>query len=167
MDLCFYFIKSKCNFDKAKNVIFLLNGSKIWFAGLEDNKGSQKVLGLGLSTIFFNEASEIPYHSYTIARTRLSEKNILQPKFFIDENPPANKNHWTYRMFFDNKDQSNDSKDLDASKYAKLQMNHINNLDNVSKDYIEELEQLPEREKKRFLLGEFGEGVKEACTLTP
>jgi hypothetical protein len=127
--------------------------------------GSQKGINVGFKRVY------LPYSLMRwllrslitlilIARTKLSEKNELRPKFFIDENPPTNKNHWTYRMFFDNKDPSNDSKDLDASKYAKLQMNPIDNLDNISKDYIEELEQLPEREKKRFLLGEFGEGVK-------
>lgn len=159
MDMCFSYIKSKCKFDKTRNVLFMYNGSKIWFAGLEDNKGSQKVLGMGVSTIFFNEASEIPFHSYTIARTRLSEKNSLSPKFLIDENPPTNKMHWTYKMFFENINPSDDKTKLNPDRYAKLQMNPIDNLDNIPEDYISELEQLPERERKRFLHGEFGEGI--------
>jgi PBSX family phage terminase large subunit len=160
MKICYPGLQAKCKFDKQRNVLFLYNGSKVWFAGLEDNKGSQKVLGTGVSTIFFNEASEIPFHAYTISRTRLSEKNILKPVFLIDENPPANKMHWTYKMFFENVNPSDGSTKLDTHRYAKLQMNPIDNLDNIPDDYISELEQLPERERKRFLLGEFGDGVE-------
>jgi phage terminase large subunit len=158
--LCFPQIATKIKFDKQRNLLKIFNGSKVWFAGLEDNRGSQKVLGLGLSTIFFNEASEIPYHAYTIARTRLSEKNALVPKFFIDENPPANKNHWTYKLFFDGVTPVDENKVTDPARYAKIQMNPIDNIENIPKDYISELEQLPERERKRFLHGEFGDGIE-------
>jgi phage terminase large subunit len=158
--LCFRDICNKFKYDKQRNVLFVGNGSKIWFAGLEDNKGSQKVLGTGVSTIFFNEASEIPYHAFTICRTRLSEKNRLQPKFFIDENPPANKMHWTYKMFFEYVNPLDFNIKLDRERNLSLQMNPIDNIDNIPQDYIDELKNLPEREQIRFLHGNFGEGVE-------
>jgi phage terminase large subunit len=158
--LCFKDIQTKFKYDRQRNVLFIGNGSKIWFAGLEDNKGSQKVLGTGVSTIFFNEASEIPYHAYTICRTRLSEKNSLQPKFFIDENPPANKMHWTYKMFFEFVNPLDYNMKLDRDRNVSLQMNPKDNLENIPQDYIEELKNLPARERTRFLEGKFGDGVE-------
>jgi PBSX family phage terminase large subunit len=136
----------------------LPNGSEIWFAGLDDNKESQKVLGRKFSTIFLNEASEIPYSAYSICLPRLSEQNELKKKIFIDENPPYNKNHWTYKMFFEYINPKENAS-LDRDQYARLQMNPSDNLDNLPKDYLESLESLPEREKNRFLYGEFGDGV--------
>ena len=47
------------------------NGSELWFAGLDDKDRTEKILGMDFATVFFNEASQIPWQSVTTALTRL------------------------------------------------------------------------------------------------
>src|SRR5690606_16728891 len=46
--------------------------------------------------------------------------------------------------------------------YAYLQMNPADNAQNLPKDYLTELDRLPTRLRRRFLLGEFGEAAAGA-----
>ena len=67
------------------------------------------------------------------------------------------KRHWSYYQFIDFKNPE-DWRDLDRNKYAALLMNPRDNQDNIDEDYIDEvLAELPERERKRFMDGEFGD----------
>lgn len=130
------------------------NGSEIWVAGLDDKERTEKILGKEYSTIYFNECSQIQYGSISIALTRLAEQNSLKKKAYYDENPP-NKRHWSYYQFILNKNPE-DWTDLNADKYACLLMNPEDNKENIDEDYIPEiLDQLPEKDRKRFRDGEF------------
>ena len=96
MDICFPEQEYKLN--KADFFIQFPNGSEIWIGGLDEKKRVEKILGKEYSTIFFNECSQIPYSSVSIALTRLAEKNGLKKKAYYDENPPT-KRHWSYPLF--------------------------------------------------------------------
>jgi phage terminase large subunit len=82
------------------------DGSEVWLAGLDDKERVDKVLGKEFATLYFNEASEIPYASYIVAQTRLAQKvarfdgQILPLRSFVDLNPTA-RQHWTYRLYVD------------------------------------------------------------------
>ena len=128
--------------------------SEIWFAGLDDKKRTEKVLGKEYSTIFFNESSQFSYHSINVARTRLAEKNKLKKYCLYDENPPE-KSHWTYSLFILGKDPE-DWADIDTTKYEYLIMNPEDNLENIDESYIEDiLNQLPKDQRDRFRDGLF------------
>jgi PBSX family phage terminase large subunit len=133
------------------------NGSEIWFGGLDDKDRTEKILGTEYSTIFLNEASQIGYRSYVLAKTRLAEKNELKKKIYIDENPPS-KNHWTYKMFFEFI-EAQDGEPIDKGRLASLQMNPSDNREHISSDYFKRLEALPENERARFLSGIFSETI--------
>ena len=49
------------------------SASQIWVLGLDDKERVEKILGLEFATLFFNECSQIPYSSVTLARTRLAQ----------------------------------------------------------------------------------------------
>jgi hypothetical protein len=142
-------------------------GSEQWFSGLDDKKRVEKILGKEYSDIFLNECSQIPFESRNIAVTRLAQKvldratgNDLILKMYYDENPPT-KGHWSYRMF--KLLQDPDSRQpLVPADYAFFQINPGHNQANLSKDYIKTLESLPERLRKRFLYGEFGDDAPNA-----
>lgn len=137
--------------------IKLPNGSEIWIGGLDDKERSEKILGMEFLTIFVNEASQISYESYTTLITRLAQKiegakNLL----FVDENPPSKK-HWSYKLFVENIEPESNVILPNAKEYGHLKMNPADNTENISEDYLELLNSLPERKRKRFLRGEFGD----------
>lgn len=159
MELCFPDLPYDPN--SSDYFITLPNGSEIWVGGLDEKKRVEKILGQEYSTMFFNECSQIPKESISTALTRLAEKNNLKNKAFYDENPPS-KRHWSYWQFirhFDPKDQ----RELDPKKYVSMLMNPGDNLENIDEDYLTEiLDELPERERRRFRDGEFLEGEEGA-----
>ncbi len=132
----------------------LPNGSEIWIGGLDEKERVEKILGKEYSTIFFNECSQIPYSSVTMALTRLAERSGLKTKAYYDCNPPT-KRHWTYPLFIRGLDPQTWEPRDDADNYASIRMNPTDNLDNIDPDYIQMLEQLPEKDRLRFLQGEF------------
>lgn len=132
--------------------------SEVWFGGLDDKERIEKILGKEYATIYPNETSQIPYETILMMRTRLAQ-NVLKSngsrlalKAYYDLNPTG-KTHWSYQEFVlgvrpDNK------KTLPENTRAWVQMNPIDN-PNLPPEYLEELETLPERQKQRFLDGQY------------
>lgn len=144
----------------------LPNGSEIWLAGLDDKERVDKVLGKEFSTLYFNEASEIPLASYMVAQTRLAQKvakvngQPLKLKSYVDLNPTT-RNHWTYRMWIDGVNPDGDTP-VDLAQYAHIVLNPRDNTENLDADYLLSLSQMPERVKRRFYFGEFSADVDAA-----
>ena len=140
--------------NKTDYYITLPNGSEIWIAGLDDDKRVEKILGKEFSTIFFNECSQLSYSSIQVALTRLAEKNSLKKKVYYDENPPSKK-HWSYWLFIKKLDPIESEPIEDPEEYASMVMNPKDNLENIDEEYLKMLSKMPEKERKRFLEGEF------------
>lgn len=147
--------------------ITLPNGSEIWIGGLDDKDRSEKILGMEFLTVFVNEASQISYEAYTTLLTRLAQQcyicdkdgNILETAknlLFIDENPPSKK-HWSYKIFVEHVEPETNISLSYVDQYGALKMNPADNIENISAEYLELLNSLPERKKKRFLRGDFGD----------
>jgi len=147
------------------------NGSQIWLGGLDDKERTEKVLGNEYSTIYYNEVSQITYDSVITGYTRLAENSGLVNKAYFDCNPPSPV-HWTHRLFIEKKDPKTNMT-IDENLYASMLMNPVHNEENLPSGYIDQtLESLPERQRRRFLLGEFvadiegalwGYGLIEKC----
>ena len=153
-DLCFPDLPVKQN--KSDYFYLLPNGSEIWIAGLDEKERVEKVLGKEYSTEYFNECSQIPWSSVSTALTRLAEHNDLKKVAFYDENPPT-KRHWSYPLFMRGLDPDTWEPRKDADKYTSILMNPEDNIQNIDPDYLELLDQLPEKDRQRFLKGEFTE----------
>ena len=132
------------------------NGSEIWFGGLDEKERVDKILGNEYSTIYNNEASYLPYRSRLTVLSRLAENSGLPLREYIDCNPP-DRSHWTYKIFAQGKEpQTGDPINMDL--YASMKMNPKDNESNIGRGYIEDiLENLPEVQRKRFLLGEWSD----------
>lgn len=154
LKICFPLVPAKWN--NQDYFITLPNGSEIWLGGLDDKDRTEKVLGMEFLTIFLNEASQISYDAYNTIKTRLAQKiDGARTMLFVDENPPSKK-HWTYKVFIQNiEPETNIS--LPKVKYASLKMNPIDNMDNISEDYLDILRSMPKRKRDRFLSGEFAD----------
>lgn len=154
LKLCFPHLVVKPN--NSNYYLEFPNGSEYWIGGLKDNKEVEKILGNEYSTIHFNECSQLNYHSVQVALTRLAQKNHLKKRAFYDQNPPR-KSHWSYSLF-EKLINPIDNEPLDCKankKYGKILMNPIDNLDNIDSDYLDMLNSLSEKEKARFLRGEY------------
>ena len=150
--LCFPPLHGSIEVNKADMYVTLPNGSEIWFAGLDDKERTEKVLGGEFSTLFFNECSQIPFQSRNIAVTRLAQKNRLRLKALYDCNPPSTA-HWTYKMFTKKVDPDSGRPLPNPENYGHIYMNPEDNRENLPKAYFDELNALPERQRRRFLLG--------------
>lgn len=146
------------------------NGSELWFGGLDDKERTEKILGMEFITIYFNEVSQIPYESILIALTRLAqsaeqvvdgESRPLKLKAYYDCNPPP-KNHWTYKLFIEKRQPDTKDPLREPDNYTSLQMNPVDNLDNLSPEYIKQLEALPARLRARFKEGKFADANPNA-----
>ena len=115
-------------------------------------------MGNEYSTIFFNECSQITdYDTITMGLTRLAENTKLPRIAFFDENPPSKK-HWSYSVFIEGKVPGSDEKIKNMGSYFYTQVNPGDNIDNLPPEYINEtLSNLPKKQRKRFLLGEFSD----------
>lgn len=128
--------------------------STMLFGGLDDKERTEKILGQEHSSIYLNECSQINYGPRNKAVTRLAQNSGLPLRAYYDENPPTAA-HWTYRMFMQKVEPQTRLPLSNPNNYVTLQMNPKDNLANLPPDYLEELENLPERERRRFLQGEF------------
>jgi PBSX family phage terminase large subunit len=127
--------------------------SEIWIGGLDTSERTDKILGREYSTILFNEISQIDYSSFSIAKTRVAEKNALVNKIYSDCNPPK-MSHWTHEYFMEKIDPV--SKEIRKNaRVGTMFMNPIHNTENIDPQYIEMLKGLPPLLRARFLNGEW------------
>ncbi len=141
--------------DKTDWFFTLPNGSEIWLGGLDDDDRVEKILGLEYSTIYFNETSQISYHAMTTALTRLAQKNSLVNRAYFDCNPPT-KSHWLHKYFIERLDPETRTPLPNPDRYAVLNVNPTDNIQNLPEGYIEDtLSSLTERKRRRFRDGEW------------
>ena len=132
------------------------NGSQIWFGGLDDNKRADKVLGREYVTIYFNECSLITYTSVLVARSRLAmvckrkDGSKLPNRAYYDLNPTSSA-HWTYKEFVEGVMPGSGKP---ATSRAHSFANPADN-PHLDDEYLEELESMPEVERKRFFEGQY------------
>lgn len=156
MDLCFPGAKAGSRMDKSLWVYKLYNGSEVWFGGLDEKERTEKILGQEYASLFLNECSQIPWESRQIAVTRLAQNAGLPLKMYYDCNPPS-KRHWTYLVFQDHLDPARHQPLVNPDQYVSMQVNPIDNKPNLPPGYLDELETLDERQRRRFLLGIFSD----------
>lgn len=135
--------------------VTLPNKSEIWFGGLDDDEAVEKILGNEYLTIYHNECSQIPYSSILMARTRLAQTapNATQRAYY-DLNPTGT-GHWTYKEFIEGKSPETGKPLANAGDFRQTYMNPDDNRDNLSKGYLDELDNLPEKQRRRFKEGKY------------
>ncbi|MGI4802892.1 MAG: phage terminase large subunit [Janthinobacterium lividum] len=130
------------------------NKSQIIFGGLDEKDRTEKILGQEYATIYLNECSQISYDARNKVITRLAQRSELALKAYYDANPPTVAS-WLYRMFEQRVEPKSGEALAHPEAYATMMMNPDANRANLSPDYIAELESLPEKDKRRFLFGEY------------
>jgi phage terminase large subunit-like protein len=149
----------------------LPNGSQIVFGGVDDKERTEKLLGLEFATVYFNECSQIPVASVDMVLTRLAQKaesviqgrqpQPLKLRAYYDCNPPSEA-HWTYRRFVQRVDLDTKRSLPNPEDYATFSINPVDNAQNLSPEYLAQLEALPARMRARFLEGKFADATPNA-----
>jgi predicted phage terminase large subunit-like protein len=160
-DLCFPGVWARSKLDKTDWFLTLPNGSEVWFGGLDDKERTEKILGQEYATVYLNECSQIPWASRNMAMTRLAQKVGLKLKAYYDCNPPGMA-HWTYRLFIERRDPDNRSPLARPENFASLVMNPTDNEANLDQEYIRGLQEMGERMRRRFFLGQFADASESA-----
>ena len=157
MDLCYPGIYTEKSLNKTDLCYKFPNGSEIWFGGLDDKDRVENILGNEYATIYFNECSQIPWQSVKLALTRLAQVCPgLALKSYYDFNPPS-KRHWTYKYFVEKKSPDTNKPLITPMSVGFLYMNPLDNQENLDAKYLQRLEEMPEKERKRFFLGQFSD----------
>lgn len=164
----------RCVYKVQDDLLILPNKSEVWFGGLDDAKRVDKILGWEYATIYANEASMIPWLSFTTALTRLAQvaklgeaflqeggPAALRQKLYIDCNPPP-ESHWIFRLFEKLQDPETKRPLTDPGAYTSILMNPEGNARNLDPKYLEQLRNLPERQRRRFYLGLYGDAGEAA-----
>lgn len=166
MKLCFPEVEY--TMDKTDWYATLPNMSQIWFGGLDDKQRTEKILGQEYATMYLNECSQIAKEARDMAATRLAQlapladgSGFLQPRMFYDCNP-TNKMHWSYKMFIQQVDPETKQALPNPEDYVFCKMNPEDNKENLSSTYMDTLNALSPRLRKRFLLGEFADATPNA-----
>lgn len=169
---CFPGLKVEPN--KTDYFLKFENGSEIWIAGLDDNERVEKILGQEFATIYFNEASQIPWASIEMAMSRLAQRcplapeiaavtgrTHLTPKAFYDCNPPS-KLHWSYTLFRSKMKPGSKEPLANPDDYAEMKVNPADNSDNLPPDYFDTLSNMSAAKRLRFEAGEWASDVTGA-----
>lgn len=148
---------------KAQDRYFVLpNGSEIWLAGLDDKDRVEKILGMEFLTTYFNESSQIPYSSYLVAKTRLAQVSAnTRQRVYVDLNPCGTA-HWTHRLFIQKVDPDSRIALANPDEYRSCFINPSDNAANLSLDYLNDLKNLPERQRRRFWDGKYTDEIDGA-----
>jgi phage terminase large subunit-like protein len=161
----------KWDMNKQEGLAYLDGDSEVWFGGLDDDKRVEKILGTEFVTIYLNECSQISYDSRNVALTRLAQQveqlvpgqasSVLTPRAYYDENPPS-KAHWTYKLFVQRVDPETSEALKDPHNYQAFKINPEDNTANIASDYLETLEGMAARHRKRFRDGDFADATPGA-----
>jgi predicted phage terminase large subunit-like protein len=138
------------------------NGSEIWFSGLDEADRVEKVLGQGHVGLYFNESSQIPWSSRQVAVTRLAQVVPGVPqKAFYDANPPSRRS-WLHSIFIDRIDPDRHQPLANPDAFGWLLMNPNHNRENLTAEYLADLDALDERRRNRFFLGLWSDDAENA-----
>lgn len=159
MSLCFPGALYSLN--KTDWFVTFPNGSEILFHGLDSSDRTEKILGLEFATVYLNEASQISYGARNMLLTRLAQKSDLRVREYIDANPPTTS-HWLYGLFEEKIEPKSGEPLREASDYVTMQINPGANRENLSEAYLFQLEGLPEKERQRFLYGNYQTAIEGA-----
>lgn len=129
------------HFNKTDNIYNYENGSYVEFFGVEDGG---KVHGPGRDILYVNEANLIPYDTYKQLAIRTNEV------IFIDYNP-ADEFSWVYT-------------EADKLSSKIIHSTYRNNLGNLTKEIVEEIESLKEADENLWRV--YGLGLRGTSSET-
>jgi hypothetical protein len=148
--------------------VTLSNGSMLFFNGLDENRLT-KVLGDEFNTVWVNECNEdgLSYATVNVLLNRLravrktEDGKILKNKMFFDCNPRFYSD-WEYKVF----KLGINPEDGDAiprpEQWVSCKLNTQSNQANLSADYLDNLQLMGAKDRRRYMEGEWSDENQHA-----
>lgn len=157
--------------------IELGDGAQVWIGGFDTNERMEKLLGNEYATIYANEGSQLKWQHIEILSTRLAQvceqiihnpdgtvrwRAPLEQRFYIDLNPPL-ESHWGFKLFHQKRSPEPPFDPLpDPQNYALFKINPEDNRENLDPKFLQSMERLPARARRRFFEGKWGSATENA-----
>ena len=177
MDASFPGLFARCLVSEAEATITLpngpdprnphLGGAIFLFLGLDDGR-RDKILGNEFASVWINECTEVDYDHVSFLMTRLNQKLptnrtdelgqsiYLKPKMFFDCNPNF-KTDWEYRAFIQKLNPKDNTQLKKPWQWVEARLDPQSNQSNIDDDYLDMLNNLSTRERRRFVAGEWSD----------
>jgi len=127
------------------------SGSKIIFKGIKTSSGDQtanlKSLQ-GVTTFVLDEAEELTNED-TFDKIDLSVRQLGKHNRVILILNPTTKEHWIYKRFFEDKGIQ-EGKNATKDNVTYIHTTYLDNLENLSKSYINQIENIKERRPEKY-----------------
>lgn len=146
----------------------LPNGSMIFFDGLDENRLT-KILGDEFNTVWLNECNEdgLSYSTVNVLLNRLravrqtQDGTVLKNKMFFDCNPRFYSD-WEYKVFIQGINPEDGDSIPRPEQWVNAKLRTRSNQANLSEDYIENLELMGAKDRRRFMEGEWSDQNQHA-----
>ena len=156
-------IEAKKGFSYSDMTVTLPNGSEIFFNGLDENRLT-KVLGDEFNTVWLNECNEdgLTYRTISVLMNRLRKKSetedgkLLKNKMFFDCNPRFFSD-WEYKAFKLHVNPDDGDAMPREHQWVSQKLRTQANLENLSEDYMENMETMGAGARRRYLEGEWSD----------
>jgi hypothetical protein len=115
----------------------------------------EKILGMEFAAIYFNECSQIKYATVRLVRNPLPQ-NIdgLRRRAYYDINPTG-VGHWTNQEFGLLRNPDTRKPLADPENYKRMFINPMDNAQNLTKEYLDSLQNASDADRRRFFLGQY------------
>ena len=145
-------------------VISFSNGSEIRFLGLDtqttNQQATDKVLSQEYLTACFEEANEIPFEVVEKVKTRLAQKiEGVNPMSIFTLNPTT-FDSWEYKYFEEKINPKSKEPVSNPDQLISIHFSVNDNLNNISSDYLDTLNNLSPMQRRRFLEGVYGDNYE-------
>lgn len=156
-------IEARNGFSYSKLIVTLPNGSEIYFNGLDENRTS-KILGDEFNTVWLNECNEdgLGYTQVSTLMSRLRMRSetedgkLLKNKMFFDCNPRFYSD-WEYKAFKLHINPDDGDAMPRSHQWVSQKLRTQANLNNLSPDYVEDMETMGAGARRRYLEGEWSD----------
>lgn len=158
-----------CKINHSEQYAKFTNGSMISLGGLRPSDIGN-ILSAEYATFFCCEANEMAWETIDLAKSRLNSNSVndknekIQCKFLIDLNPTFSR-HWSNVSWMQGIDPDTREPLKEFNKYTNLHFLPEDNMENLSKDYLETLDSMTGSRRRRFREGVYGtyDGLVYSC----
>jgi PBSX family phage terminase large subunit len=140
----------------TRMTLTVAGGGTVHCIGLDDKERVDKALSTEYAGIYVTEATDVPFSTVTLLKTRLSQIVEGFTNIFMADLNPGSDAHWTNKLWIQNIHPQTREPLKNPDNYAYIWMSPYDNQENLAPGYIEEnLESLVGNERQRFLDGKY------------
>ena len=141
-------------YNQSQHVMTLSNGSRIEFCYAESDKDVIRYQSREWDAIGIDELTHFTKYQFTYLLTRLRTTKPLKTKFFAATNP-GNLGHAWCKERWITKDCKDKGYDPDEYEFIPARVQDNEYIMKANPDYIQNLEALPEKERRALLYGDW------------